>query len=262
MKRAICFGINAYSQSPIGAGGGAMSLQGCIKDSETMEAIFDANGFETSWRFTDHDVNYENLRDLIAQFATESKEDDQLGISFSGHGTYRDAYENGKYVRHTGIVLWDRILWDSDFKMMLAAIPAKRGVQIYVDACFSQDNYKMYNGLAVNTKVYQEKYVALKYLKSEVAVYTSKVVAATKIKCNVISINSSTLQEPSFDMGPEGGLFTLSIPKAMRRKPKGNYMDTKKAIQRVMTESGLPQHCVISTVNGNDWAWTYRSFLS
>jgi hypothetical protein len=251
-KTAYCLGINDYDAS--GAYGKGSNLNGCIEDTKTMKGIFLKLGFDVI-TLTDAQCTRERVAQIFSEFNRSSEPGDIMALTFSMHGTYKN--EDGE--RHTGLCLWDGVLWDSDYRSLLAAVKKNRGIIHIPDSCYSQDNWKSVMPKGPNR-------LRLKYLPTEKVLnqgqqFTYKYAKKLAIQCNVITITSSTDMQPSYDMGATGGHFTISFAKAVAsRSTIANYFDIYNKTIRIMAESSLPQNPIFRTVNGNIWKWTYRCF--
>jgi Caspase domain len=252
-KIAYCLGINDYDKS--GAYGKGSNLNGCIEDTKTMKGIFLKVGFDVI-TLEDSQCTRERVAQIYADFSRSSEAGDIMALCASAHGTYK--MEGNE--RHTGICLWDGVLWDSDHKSHIASIPKNRGLILFSDTCYSQDNWKV----ALPTDMPRLK---LKYLPAGKTFnsdseqqFTLKYSRTLKIVCNVIAYTSSTFLQPSYDMGAIGGLFTISFAKAFAAFPVPNYFAVFNRTAKIMAQSGLPQNPIFDTQHGTVWKWTYRNF--
>lgn len=246
-KISVHFGINKFDPKYYGSG---HDLSGCVNDSSTMAHIASESSFKSTI-YTNEICTKAKLIERLTSAANELQVGDTFLFSQSSHGTYQQI---GKE-RHTGLCMYDQIIWDSEFKSLLAKFKKGVLVVLFADACFSEDNFKWIQTPDGKTKFFDSTNL-LK--KGSTTVHYEK---SKDIVCNVISYSSSNMYQPSYDMGVEGGLFTVCIKKIWGIIKNLNYYKTYLEIQKEMASTGYPQTPIFSVVNGNEEATTYKTFL-
>ena len=141
MNRALLVGINAYPGAP---------LRGCANDITDMtKLLVDKVGFQVSdiRLLVDERASTQEIKSRIEWLILGLKEGDRVLFHYSGHGAqYADRNNSGDVSALHDVICpvdfdWsqEKMITDSDFKKMFAAIP--KGVEFnwISDSCHSGD---------------------------------------------------------------------------------------------------------------------------
>jgi hypothetical protein len=130
MKIALCVGINKYPNP-------ANNLSGCVNDANDMASLLkDVYKFDEVVMLLDSDANYSNVTNAISNAL--AKKPDVFAYTNSSHGTRAVDFtktEDDGY--NEAICLYDKFLWDYDFKKLLAKADPKTNVIVFSDSCHS-----------------------------------------------------------------------------------------------------------------------------
>jgi hypothetical protein len=134
-RRALCVGINAYRDKPLG---------GCVADARLWERTLQGIGFSTT-RLLDAEATYERLRAELRQLVTSSRPGDVVVFQYAGHGTQApdlDADEaDGEAGPDEALCPVDchngPLLIDDDIAEILAELPDGVNFTFFMDNCNS-----------------------------------------------------------------------------------------------------------------------------
>jgi len=246
---ALCVGINRYDTTKYKK---VTPLRGCEKDAQNMRVLAQKIGYTAPVLMVSEQATFDNFKKAIIQYkeaADKAGKALQLLYTHSSHGTY-DIFIRGDQLRRvTGLLFYDRIVWDYDMKIFLRTVLEKDDVVYWVtDACFSEGNldFRMLASSVENQPDAIPKYYHS--LKSSVSEYSKaeaeKLPFDSSLPCNVISLWSCTEQEVSYDLS-DGGYFTTKLLEAVLSKPsaiENNNYQTFLQIASLMLNGGLDQH--------------------
>lgn len=134
-RRALCIGINAYRDKPLG---------GCVADAKLWEQKLQGLGFTTS-RLLDAEATYERLRAELRQLVTSSRPGDVVVFQYAGHGAQvpdHNADEaSGEAGPDEALCPVDyhegRFLIDDDIAEIMAGLPDGVNFTFFMDNCNS-----------------------------------------------------------------------------------------------------------------------------
>lgn len=245
MKYSINYGINVYDPKFIHNN----DLGGCVNDAKSMSMITTSCGY-MSTIVVNANANYAEFTSRLTDLAKKCVKGDWVFLSFSGHGTYYDINEN---TRMTGICLYDRVLWDNEFKSLLSKFAEGVSIIWVCDSCYAQDNFKA----ALNsTNTAKIKFFDFFKAKSKVLPKT-EIITDKAIKCNVVAFGSSTINEPSYDLG-DAGLFSKKFGELFKKQRGFNLYKFYVEVAKLVKESQYPQNPVFSVVNGVESRITFN----
>ena len=130
-KKAICFGINDYP-------GTHNDLRGCVNDAlEWKELLESQYGFNATTLF-DRRVTYKNFMERSGNLIADSKADDKIAITFSGHGTHvADLDGDEPNGRDEALCLYDGLLIDDNIRLLIKQLHPLASLTIVADCCHS-----------------------------------------------------------------------------------------------------------------------------
>lgn len=131
MKRAVCFGINAYDDGN--------ALQGCVNGANDMREYFKNAGFDEVTTVTDSAVTVDEFIRQVRYLFQQTEIGDLAVVYYSGHGTWtvdQNADENDGY--DEALALYDGTLVDDQVHELIVknVIPGSH-IVFLLDSCFS-----------------------------------------------------------------------------------------------------------------------------
>ena len=136
-RRALCIGIDAYSQQP---------LAGCVADARLWVDTLVSLGFEPPMTLLDGQATRQNILQALQELVQASRAGDVIVFQYAGHGTQLpdvDADEQGGDTpdQDEALVPFDFVqgayVIDDDLAALFAAIPAGVNVTCFMDCCHS-----------------------------------------------------------------------------------------------------------------------------
>jgi hypothetical protein len=249
MKIAVVDGINNYPDP-------RNRLNGCVNDALDMSNLFkNVYGFDEVTVLLDTNANYANVTSAIANGL--AKKPDVFVYTNSSHGTRTiDTTGTEADGYSEAICLYDKFLWDYDFKKLLAQADPKTSVVIWSDSCHSCGVTREFL-MTMN----DASYVSIpKYLPPEdnmVALQVSmmpiaKAVFEPREDMNVVLLAGCKSAEYSYDASFEkpNGAFTYYALKILKENPIITYDDFIKKLNVYLPSSRYPQTPVCETNSG------------
>jgi hypothetical protein len=132
-RRALCVGIDQYSQSP---------LSGCVADARLWMSTFVQLGFEPPVTLLDGQATRQAILDELARLLQASGAGDIVAFQYSGHGTQvPDTNGDEDDGTDEAICPYDMdsgaFLVDDDLADVLALTPQGVNVTLFMDCCHS-----------------------------------------------------------------------------------------------------------------------------
>ena len=251
MKIAVCDGINIYPDP-------RNRLNGCVNDClDVSSYLKDVCGFNEVKVLLDSNANYNNVTNAIAEAL--AKKPDVFMYTNSSHGTRMvDTNGNESDGYCEAICLYDKFLWDYDFKKLLAKADPKTSVIIWSDSCHSCGVTREFLA-AMN----DSSYVSIpKYLPppdNMDALHVSMMPIARAIfepreDMNEILLAGCKSDQFSFDasfsingVARPNGAFTYYALKVLKENPPMTYDDFIKKLNVFLPSSKYSQNPVCET---------------
>jgi hypothetical protein len=146
-RKALCIGINAYPQQPLG---------GCVNDSNNWKAWLESRGFPVQ-QLLDTQATREAILGSIQQLFATSTAGDILVIQFAGHGTQvedlnGDEFQGDTPGKDEALVpvdfLQNGLVLDDDLGELCRKIPSGVSVTFFMDCCHSGTNTRLFMSAA------------------------------------------------------------------------------------------------------------------
>lgn len=231
MKRSVHFGLNQVNPDQFSGWNGA--LWGCWKDCcRTAEVMATAN-FE-SRAFYDEECTVEKARLELTEAAESLSAGDTLLFSDSGHGSRSPG---GLYGSEEGLVLYDGILVDSEFRSLLSRFRAGVNVISILDVCHAA-------GLSRAMPAVRARVAPLFVTRG----IPGNPKPRSDVNSNCIIMAACTADELSGDTD-EGGAFTMSMLSVLTEDMTwGTLM---AATRRLMSNKHPSQHPELVHIGGS-----------
>lgn len=230
-RRSLGFGLNSVDPEPYNGWPGY--LQACWADCSTTAARLATAGYEARG-FFDEDCTLEKARTKIGEASSLSEPGDYFVFSDSGHGSQNPGPWFGT---EEGLVLYDGILVDSEFRELLSKFKAGVNVVCILDVCHA-------GGLDRALLPYAPRVAPIRATRNAPG-FTK---AAVDISANVIIMAACQRDELSLD-GTSNGAFTGSLLATL---VEGMTWKTwMQATRRFMSEKFPSQHPELILVGGS-----------
>lgn len=250
MKIAVCDGINKYPNP-------ANNLNGCVNDARDMLDLFkNFYKFDEVIVLLDSDATYANVYNAIA--ASLAKKPGVFVYSNSSHGTRKvdpTGTESDGYCE--AICLYDKFLWDFDFKNLLAKADPTTRITVFSDSCHSAGVTREFLA-AMN----DSSYVSIpKYLPPEDNMEAlqvsmmpiSKAIFEPREDMNEALLAGCKSDQYSYDArfdGRPNGAFTYYTNQVLRENPVITNDEFVKQMSLYLPSSYYPQ-CPVCETNSN-----------